>query len=611
MNVTVDAISYEDLASRILDKFANLLNAELCTLWRRIPENGSDKLVLSASVGFERRPGEEPPTYPLQWDAQSNEEIGGVTAWIAVRKQACIANSYKRLANDPTAPWHGSHRGKWDGLQFRMGDAALSFRSLLGVPVCYGKEQNVTAVIKIENSRNPDGFSAADIELTHFLLPFVAAALQTMTKREEYEQNRQFVLKELATALPLLDVTTFHQRVVETIAKQLNADICSLWLVNNDRTQLVLGANYGIREVTEVPTYRLNWSAKNDSEIEGLTPYVAIRKLPFFAGTFEDLKRCEAHKGKWDPIQWRGEAAERFGCLYAVPLLRGEEPIGVLKIENARGNRIFDAVDRATFDVVASFIALAIEMSRRLRSDIVFDFFHLLKQPTTNAVAALQSLREELQLPAPRPQRIKTRLEMVARNLETVHIWAMNVYGLAATPQDVFQSAPSNINLGRLFADLLEEMKRLFPDFTCHLDPQLDTIAYPLTDLQLKKVKVVFFNLFNNSYKYTSDPREIRVDAQQYPGEVILSVRDNGQGIEPSLLDRIWEDYFTTLAPEWPESMGLGLSTVRRLLAELNWSKVVHSEPGKGTCFEITIPLMEGTHDGNGQAEIQQKDAPG
>ena len=229
MDLMVDAINYEDLAKRIVAKFADLLDAELCTLWRRIKSNSEDILVLSASIGFELKPGEALPTYQLKWNAKSNEEIEGVTAWIAVRNQVCLANSYEDLAENPDCPWYGAHRGRWDNLQFMAGDPRRSFRSLMGLPICYGENGDLVGVLKAENSRKTNGFDSGDLERARQLLPFVSIALQSMIKREKHEQDRQRVLKSLTAALPILDLATFHQQVVDKTAQLLNADVCSLW----------------------------------------------------------------------------------------------------------------------------------------------------------------------------------------------------------------------------------------------------------------------------------------------------------------------------------------------------------------------------------------------
>jgi hypothetical protein len=92
MQLTVAADSFEDLARKIVDKCAELLHAELCTLWRRIKEGGRDKLILGASKGYRRRPGEI-PQYILNWDAEYDRKIAGITAWLAIRRKPCRFNS--------------------------------------------------------------------------------------------------------------------------------------------------------------------------------------------------------------------------------------------------------------------------------------------------------------------------------------------------------------------------------------------------------------------------------------------------------------------------------------------------------------------------------------
>lgn len=603
MDLVVDAVSYEGLAKRIVQMFARVLDAELCTLWREVQENDENKLVLSASQGFERRPGEEIPTYPLKWNAKSNDEIGGVTAWIAVRNQACIANSYEDLAENREKPWYGAHRGKWDNLQFMGGAVRKKFKSLLGLPIIYGDDQRVVGVIKAENSLKPGRFDAEDFKLAMRLLPFVGIALQSMTKREEHERERQQVLKDLTSTLPVLALTTYHQQVVDETAKLLNADICSLWLVTRDRRKLVLGANYGVLKKTQVPEYPLNWEAKDDSEIDGLTPWVAIRQKPFFASKFEDLKEHKAHRGKWNVDQWEGKPEENLGCLYAVPLLRVEntfgaskETIGVLKIENSRGKHVFNDVDKATFDVMADFISLAIELSGRLRSNIVFEFFHLLKQPTLNAINVFNMLRQEMSSEHPRQNNIQEWLELLAINLENVRLWTMQVYGLASAPsRQISDQPPLKTNLHQIFVNITRVIRMLFPDFNCKLSPNLKQAEVQLTELQLRKVEVIFFNILNNSYKYSNPPRKIEADAVIESRRIVVSVTDNGQGIAPEILPQIFEPFFTTSTStsKWTESLGLGLSTVKNLLDELGWSCEVESTTNVGSRFSIVIPTSK------------------
>jgi signal transduction histidine kinase len=591
MAAMVPAVNYESLASNIVNVFRELFRARLCTLWRRVKVDSEDRLILSASLGFEPKPGQAIPTYVLPLDDDiPNEQIEGVTAWIAIRRQICLANSYRELRNDPTKPWHGAHRGTWDNYQFE-GQAPERFQCLLGLPIVHDRasEENeeLIGVLKLESK--PGGFGPEDKELAQHLIPFVAIALQTMAVREQHEQKRQRVLRDLTRALLSADPTTFYELLVKETAELLRADKCSLWLVDEERSKLKLGANFGVIMMDRPPEYLLKWDAEDDHDIDGLTPWVVIRNRVFFGERHEDLSAHPAWRGKWDQEQWDGDAPSTFGCLYAVPLRDIEDkPFGVLKIENRAGKGKFDAVDRATFDLMADFIALAIELNSRLRSDVVYEFFHLLKQPIANAVMAFGALRDELSQPTPRPERMGSRLEMLARNLDSVRVWITNVYGLAA-PGQVPIEEPAGITVLDLLSNGSREMQKLFPRFDCNLEA-VEDVTLMLTPLQKKKVDAILFNVMDNSFKYSDEPRDIRAEARCEDKGICLTISDNGKGIAPEDLSRIFDPYFSRGMEKWPSSMGLGLSTVERLLKELGWGREVTSQVGKGTQFHITIP---------------------
>jgi signal transduction histidine kinase len=67
-----------------------------------------------------------------------------------------------------------------------------------------------------------------------------------------------------------------------------------------------------------------------------------------------------------------------------------------------------------------------------------------------------------------------------------------------------------------------------------------------------------------------------------------LSVQDNGPGIAPDVMPRIFEPYFTTQPRT--QGTGLGLSIVQRLLKESQGGLQVHSKPGQGTVFTVYLP---------------------
>jgi signal transduction histidine kinase len=69
---------------------------------------------------------------------------------------------------------------------------------------------------------------------------------------------------------------------------------------------------------------------------------------------------------------------------------------------------------------------------------------------------------------------------------------------------------------------------------------------------------------------------------------VKLWVRDNGPGIPPEILPKIFQPYFTTKGPS--SGTGLGLNIVQRLVKEASGALHVHTQVGDGTVFTIYLP---------------------
>jgi signal transduction histidine kinase len=86
----------------------------------------------------------------------------------------------------------------------------------------------------------------------------------------------------------------------------------------------------------------------------------------------------------------------------------------------------------------------------------------------------------------------------------------------------------------------------------------------------------------------TSDRFINREGFNNTPPLLALSVQDNGPGIEPEMLPKVFEPYFTAKAR--PHGTGLGLCIVYRLLREARGALHVHTKLGQGTVFTVYLP---------------------
>jgi signal transduction histidine kinase len=102
----------------------------------------------------------------------------------------------------------------------------------------------------------------------------------------------------------------------------------------------------------------------------------------------------------------------------------------------------------------------------------------------------------------------------------------------------------------------------------------------------------VFANLLTNAARYTEPGGRIEVRARAGEGGAEVTVRDNGMGIEPNLLPRIFDLFVQGGSEGHPRSRGLGLGlAIVRNLVDLHGGSVAGSSPGPGRGSEFTVRL--------------------
>jgi PAS domain S-box-containing protein len=110
----------------------------------------------------------------------------------------------------------------------------------------------------------------------------------------------------------------------------------------------------------------------------------------------------------------------------------------------------------------------------------------------------------------------------------------------------------------------------------------------------LLRLRIVFNNLLGNAIKY-ADLRKpepfIHIQVEALPGEAVISIKDNGIGIEKKYMPEIGKMFFR--ATEKSEGSGLGMYIVKQAIERLEGSFQISSESGKGTSILIKLPILE------------------
>jgi len=112
----------------------------------------------------------------------------------------------------------------------------------------------------------------------------------------------------------------------------------------------------------------------------------------------------------------------------------------------------------------------------------------------------------------------------------------------------------------------------------------------PPVDVDPQRFERVLVNLLTNALKYSPGPSPVVIVAAPDEAGVVLTVRDEGPGVAPKDLPRLFEKYFRAESTRGQDGLGLGLY-ISRLLVEAHGGRIwVTSTAGAGTSFHVALP---------------------
>jgi signal transduction histidine kinase len=165
-----------------------------------------------------------------------------------------------------------------------------------------------------------------------------------------------------------------------------------------------------------------------------------------------------------------------------------------------------------------------------------------------------------------------------------------------------FGKTPEAVDSETVFARALLNLKMLIEETGTVVTHQ----PLPVVPADAEQFLRVFQNLLNNAVKFRGRelPR-IHVSALRKDGKWVFAVRDNGIGVEAQYRERIFEIFQRLEGRKYPGT-GMGLAICKRIVERHGGEIWVESEPGKGSVFYFTIPVLEGEQ--NGRAQERQAD---
>jgi PAS domain S-box-containing protein len=414
-----------------------------------------------------------------------------------------------------------------------------------------------------------------------------------LTERKRAEANLRFLAEASAALSSTLDLRTVLQQVADSVVPGL-ADWCGVDLLTEQgQVQRLAVAHRDPRKVDLAFESARRWPM--DVKSHGGIAQVLRTGEPLLLkevseGLLAAMARSPEHLAMLQLLGLRSAVC--------VPLTARGRVLGAVTLSYSESDRRYGEADVVLVMELARRAALAVDNARlyleardavRLRDEFLSVASHELKTPLTSLRLQLALIQRNLGEDS--RGRVGGRVSTVERQVDRLK-------SLVESLLDVSRIRTGGLTLELGEVDLAEVVREVAAQFE-------DTCAQTGSRLELEgsgplvgwwdrsRLEQVVVNLFSNALKYGAG-RPIHVRWESTPERARLVVRDEGIGIAPEALERIFLRFERAVSERHYGGLGLGLYISRQVVEALGGNIRAESTPGQGATFTVELPWRVG-----------------
>lgn len=471
------------------------------------------------------------------------------------------------------------------GRDLRPFCAERGFKSVFITPVSVDGER--AGVFLFADPRqtdpSPEALRFADILAGHVGMAVSRIRKSEMDKKRAVDLETVYHVGRLVTSR--LTLKEMVREVVGSLGRVIETDEVNVIQYDPKRMELRFLASFfaGESNLQRPEVYPLS---------DGMNSWIIKNRQPLLIkdGTLGECARRGIRHGGRPAKSWLG-----------VPMVYKDDVVGVLSVQSYGKDKLYDERSVELLTAVAGQCAVAMENARlyeealereeekeRLYFSLTHDLLSLV-----SPVAGFARLLKELSPDAPKERvesftaSIMTAVGKMTRFVEDILVYAklksgkmalnMERADLAKTLESVIRHLSPEISLRRL---TLKVNGVETPPAEAVVDETMES------DYDVAQVERVFLNLINNAVKYANTFIEINAGVEG--AEAVCGVRNDGGGVPENQVERLFEEYYQAGAKS--RGVGLGLPTVKRIVALHGGSIRVESGEGKGFYIEFRWP---------------------
>ena len=176
----------------------------------------------------------------------------------------------------------------------------------------------------------------------------------------------------------------------------------------------------------------------------------------------------------------------------------------------------------------------------------------------------------------------------ILRKIEAQSFRASEIINNLLNFARVSESDVKSVKLNSLMNETFSLLEHSFKAANIDVDIELDA-SLPATIGNGSRLQQVFMNLFVNARDAMPEGGRLSVRTAARNSQLVVEIRDTGEGISPEAIQQIYDPFFTTKPVG--KGTGLGLAVSYGIVQEHSGRIAVDSRPGEGTTFTIHLPL--------------------
>jgi signal transduction histidine kinase len=395
-----------------------------------------------------------------------------------------------------------------------------------------------------------------------------------------------------------LDLNLALRTTAEQITASLAADGCAITIWAKEEDALVALLDYWAD-----PDWR-------EPEAPGAVHPLPERPMSRHVLSSRQPMVVQADDPEANSTELNRMAEQEVQSLLMVPMVVRDEALGLLELRQTGELREFSPTEIRLCQTLASQVAAALENARlyqdvkeadQAKTEFIDFVAHELKQPMTamQGYAKLLTMGIGGELSGTQKEFVRVinsnvdRMSKLVNDLLEISRLEAGRIKLTVAPVDLREVVDETITNTRI------EIEARHHRLELHIGQDLPPV---LGDH--KRLVQILTNLVSNAYQYTPDGGTIKIaakgwdDAEAPQGHLLVSVSDTGIGMSPKDLANLEEQFFRAdhdLVLAQPGT-GLGVSITRSLVELHGGEFIVESEPGRGSTFRFTVPIVRASN---------------